>query len=277
MLLPGSHVGSHQIPSLREGEVELRVVRMIDHFETIPKTDHPPIVVQNSVRLPGTTRSRPAAVILHSAHDPVEGLAEVRVNVIRLSDRQVVDILPRASLVVRDRDPTIVANPDPFWMEWIDPHGVIIDVDFGCDRPVGSSPIDRNKEGRRDGIDTVLILGIDSQICVIKPAGDDVGLSGDRLEVLPLVLGSKERSLFRLGDDIDDLRVGRSDLDADPPHQRRKPFGQSLPRLSSVDRFEDAPFFAPTGEGPGLAFELPHCGIDDVRIDWINVQVGDSV
>ncbi|MBA7552520.1 hypothetical protein ES705_45086 [subsurface metagenome] len=58
---------------------------MDDDMKTIAKTDHPPIVIQNSKGLFVAARSIPRAVILKSSTYIIEGLAVIGIYLVELA------------------------------------------------------------------------------------------------------------------------------------------------------------------------------------------------
>src|SRR4030095_1580690 len=107
---------------------------MVNHVESIAEADHTPIVVHYSGRLATTTWSCPAPVVLQSTHDVIKRKSIVRMNLVKLAERDVVNRLPRFTSIVTYSDTSTLTFPQSCWILGIQPQGVIVDMRPSSDR-----------------------------------------------------------------------------------------------------------------------------------------------
>ena len=115
---------------------------MIDDVEAVAKTDHAPIVVHDSGRFARAAWPGPRTVVLQSTHHVIERLTVVRMNLIKLAERNVVNGFPRFAAVVSDSDAAILPVPHSFRVLRIEPERVEVDVRAAGDRAKRLAAID---------------------------------------------------------------------------------------------------------------------------------------
>ena len=107
---------------------------MIEHPKSVSEADHRPIVVHYADRLAVARWTGPASVVLQSSAYPVERKPVVRVNFVVLPERNVVDRFPGFAAIIRDRDASVLANPDSTRVLRINPEAVIVHVNASGNR-----------------------------------------------------------------------------------------------------------------------------------------------
>src|SRR5262245_15201906 len=107
---------------------------MIDDVKTVAEAHHAPIVIHDAGGFARAAGAGPRAVVLKPAHHVIKRQAIVGVNLIELTQRDVVNSFPRFATIVTDTDAAILAMPHPFRVLRIDPESVKVDVAATRDR-----------------------------------------------------------------------------------------------------------------------------------------------
>src|SRR5213078_4465000 len=128
LLFACPHVGAYDVAALRLRKVHVRVSSVVDHEETIAKTDHAPVVIHDARGLTRTTWARPRTVVLQATHHVIERLAVIREHVIELAERDVIHRVPGFASVEGKRKTAILTDPDSFWIFRIDPERMKINM-----------------------------------------------------------------------------------------------------------------------------------------------------
>jgi hypothetical protein len=145
----------------------------------------------------------------------VERLTVVYVELVELTPRRVVDVLPAVAAVVGDGDAAVLTGPEAARLLRVYPERVEVYVLTPRDVAERAPAVHRHEELRGDGVDAVLVGRVYADVRVVEAARDDVGLLRDVAPRLAAVVRAPERPLLCLGDGVDHVRAGGRDRDAD--------------------------------------------------------------
>jgi hypothetical protein len=275
--LAGAEVPADQVPLLAHGVAGHGVGRNRHGAEAVAEADFLPVPVADAGGFPGRVRPFPRAVVLHAAVDVVRGLV-VDGDVVVLRERQRGHEAPRRAAVLALRHAAVVADEDVRGVRGVDPHRVIVGVDFRerDHGPERLAAVVRDGDQREDVVDAVRILRVDADVGVVERAVGDVVLGVDRRPFAAAVVGAQERALLGFHEGVDDARIRARDGDADASEVAFRHsilLGEPLPGRAAVVRHMQARAGAAGVEEPRPAAVLPHRGEEFVRVGRIDDQI----
>ena len=109
------------------GVDEVRIFRVDTADETVAAADRKPVLVDRPPAAARAVRPAPASVVLQTAVDIVIR-ARIDGDMVELTDRHLVELVPLFHPVVSDIDPAVGTEDDVFAVARIDPHRVVIGV-----------------------------------------------------------------------------------------------------------------------------------------------------
>ena len=146
--------------------------------------------------------------------------------------------------------------------------------------------VERPREGGREEIHFILVVGRDLLARVVVRAPADLTVGVHQLPVFAAVVGPPKLSALcglavhrdavaGLDQCVDPVRIALRHSDCNSPQGRlREPVAfETFPGGSLIGGLEQAATRASTRAAPGVDFELPHPGKQDVRVVWIHSQV----
>src|SRR6185369_16555771 len=213
LLLAGAQVSADDAAALALRKVDLGTIEVIGHVEAVASGDQRPVVVIDRAGA-GSARTGPTAVILQTAREVVEGFAIIRVDLVILPDGDIADELPGFATVVRDRNAAVLPLPDAAGILGVYPHRVIVAVGAGGDEPPGAPAIDRRGKPHGDGVEAILIGGVDRHVAVVQTAPHHGRVLRHHAEVFAAVVGAVERPLVGFADHIDHVGIARRHPDS---------------------------------------------------------------
>lgn len=225
-------------------------------------------------------RPAPVAVVLEAAAQVVRPL-HVEVDVVELRERDGVGHLPVPAGVIADLPATVRSLEEVVRVGRVDPHRLVVAMHALRDLLEGPPAILALVQPARERVHDVRVDRVDADVGVVERPEVDVPVVADHLPRVAAVIGAPELTLvLRLGDHVDDVRVGPVDRDADAVHRGlRQPAGvvrtgQLRPRLATVAGPVERGLTAAGGEVPRPALVRVHAGVDDVGVVRVDVEVG---
>src|SRR5262249_28262600 len=155
----------------------------------------------------------PASIVLQSTINPV-GPAEIETDLVKLSERNRVDVIPRFGLVIAEMDSAVRSNNQVVRIDWIDPHRMVIAMDapeLSCRIQTPAAVLRYIHRGAQH-VDTLIVLWINTNLAVIhRPRVNLVHLFPGGA----LVIRTKDSALCVLVCHVNDLWIFALDIDAD--------------------------------------------------------------
>src|SRR5689334_13836614 len=188
---------------------------MLYYVKTIAAADVGPVAVEDRA-LVVAAGAGPTSVVLKTAGKVVERLAIVGKNLVELADRNVADPLPGFAAIVADRNPAILPLPHAIRILRINPHGVVVAVSGGGDAADGPAAVDGGREAHADGVDAILVGGVDGEVAVVEAASHDHRILGHHAEVVAPIVAAIERAFARFADHVHHVGIRRRHAHADP-------------------------------------------------------------
>src|SRR6185436_14941805 len=113
----------------------------------------------------------------------------------------------------------------------------------------------------------IRVVGIDHQHAEVEGSHVDAGGGVHHPPGLAAIVGATEAPALRLDRRVDYVGLAGRDRDPDAPELAfRHSVRDLLPGIAAVAALVEAAARTARREGPGLAPELPHAGVDDARI-----------
>ena len=129
-LLAGAKIGSHNTAALRLGKKNVRVVGIGERIETVAAANDAPVGICNALRVARAAGAGPGGVVLLAAGQVIERLPPIGMNLVILTERNVVVIAPPRALIERTRHAAISAEPEVGGVCRINPEGVHVGMDI---------------------------------------------------------------------------------------------------------------------------------------------------
>ncbi|GBC90703.1 hypothetical protein HRbin14_01449 [bacterium HR14] len=212
------HIGANNIATLRLADNPVGLFGVEHTVEAVAEADHAPVFVHDHAVL-GAGVADPAAVILQTACDLVEGRLVADHHLIELPQRDVANHIPCGAPIHRERQPAVVTVPHPVGVGGVNPERMVVGMHARGDLFTGAPAVDGHAQLGCQEVEPVLVFGVYAHVGVVETARDDVGFPRDEAESFALIVGAKQRAVVRFGNHIDHIRVAGRDFDADAPHQ----------------------------------------------------------
>ena len=277
LLLQRLHVGAENPAALRLRHDQVRVLGVRRLVVAVAVAHEAPVIGQDALRFTRAVGPEPVAVVLQAAAKEVERLAIVGVHLVELRQRKRLRKAPVGPHVVAHRDTAVVHLPHARRVQRIDPDAVVIAVDAARELRERAPTVDRLRQLAGNGVHAIGIHRIHAQLRVVEAAAERRRVVTRHLPVHAEIVTAPHEASARLGDGIDHVGAGWGDANAGTPDQRGQAVLHLAPRATAIDRSEDAAQLGAAGERPLLAIEVPHRGVDDVRILRVHVQIGTAM
>ena len=282
--LTGGEIVAAHVAALRLRPDEIVVHRILRGDEAVAATDGGPVVFAD-LTVRHAARTAPRVVVLQPAANAIRDV-HVVAHMVKLAERNVVEVLPVSTLVVRDGDAAVVPYDHPLGIVGVDPKGVMIHM-HADRRTAGGLTAIVGKPNRRE-VHAIRIVGIDTHLRVIERTAVEI------VRLLPRVaaiLGSVQARPARivvfvlnillvlsLDQGVHHVRAARADRYPDTTLRRS---GESValdlrPRVAAVGRLPEAASRPATLQEPRSAHPLPARGEEDVGIAGVHGDVHET-
>ena len=255
-----------------------------EHPEAIATVHVLPLVAGDAARV--RRRTHPRTVVLQPAVNAVRAV-HVDAHVIELRDGKVVRLPPLVAAIIRIPHTAVIGGDDEVRELRIDPDVVEVAVCPTADGAEALAAIGAHDEATPRLVHLVLVLRVHDEVGEVERPPHHVLAAVARLPRPAAIVRSIEAvpGRCRFDERIDDVRIGRrnGDCHASPRlgrKARRRGGGEIGPRRATIGALEQATrtrrrlAVAAGAECPALATEIPHAGVQRLRILRVHREHG---
>ena len=251
---------------------DLWITRVGSDRSALPAADVIPILACDHPVVGAAGDGNCAVVLLRSVH-PIRPVV-VDGDMVELRRRLIVLLGPGLPAVHGYRHPAIVAVDETLRVGGIDPQPMMIAV-RGGQQLEGLPAVAGTECAGVQHIHRVGLLGIGEHMGEVPGALAIALIVVDARPGIAGIVGAIESALFGFDERIDatGIRSRNRNANASEIAFRQTVADQLVPRESAVHRFVQAAPGAATVEVPGLAADLPQCGVNNAGISGIEYHI----